>query len=54
MVGLIIWDIFLWKDGKPGNTISEAVLEFSRRNPLIPFAAGLIIGTLAGHFWWTQ
>jgi hypothetical protein len=35
-------------------TISCFVLVASKQRPIIAFGAGLIVGVLAGHFWWSQ
>lgn len=47
---LIVWDLIVATDGKPGNTISEITLYYARRHPVIPFALGVIMG----HLFWAQ
>jgi len=49
-VGLIAWDIYVFKTPEVGDTISEILLEWAKRNPIIPFA----FGVLMGHLFWSQ
>ncbi len=46
---LIAWDIYI-AFAQPGGTISETVLFFSHKHPIIPFALGVV----CGHFFWSQ
>lgn len=50
VVGLIAWDIYVFKTPEHGDTISEVVLEWAKRNPLFPFG----LGFLMGHLLWPQ
>ena len=47
---LIAWDIYVATNKQKGDTISEVVLGFARRHPVIPFA----LGVLMGHLLWPQ
>jgi hypothetical protein len=49
--GYIAWDIWLASDKRKGNTITEVVQSITAKHPWIIFFTGLIIGFLAGHFW---
>lgn len=47
---LIGWDIFVAANPQPGDTISEIVLDWSRRVSLVPAA----FGVLMGHLFWPR
>jgi len=47
---LIVWDIYAATNKERGDTISEVVLDFARRHPVIPF----LLGVLMGHLLWPQ
>ena len=47
---LIGWDIYVAGNRMPGDTISELLLDFSIKHPIIPF----ILGVLVGHLFWPQ
>lgn len=51
---LIGYDFVVAYDKTPGNTISEIVLDFSLKHPIVPFVLGAIMGILAGHLFWPQ
>lgn len=46
---LIGWDIFIW--AIPGGTISETLLGWATKHPIVPFAFGVLMGHL---FWYQQ
>ena len=46
----IVWDLYVAANPTPGDTISEVILDFSRRHAMIPF----VFGVLMGHFFWPQ
>lgn len=48
MFALVIWDIALALDKIPRNTISQAIVDLSRKWSVVPFA----IGVLCGHWFW--
>lgn len=45
---LLLWDAYLWFDGKPGNTISQVIIKFSHDYPLIPLGFGFLLGHFYG------
>lgn len=54
-IGVIIcliigFDIFLYADGVPGNSISQVIIDASRNIPLIPWFVGFLMGGLTFHF----
>jgi hypothetical protein len=50
IVALIAWDLFMVANGKPGDTISEVMLQQAQRHPILAFAMGVV----AGHLYWGQ
>lgn len=49
-VVLIVWDIYVAVNGVSGDTISEVVLSFAQKHPVIPFVFGVVMG----HLFWPQ
>lgn len=49
---VLIITLELWAYWSNRTTLSLFVVRMSRNWPLLPFAAGLIVGCLATHFWW--
>jgi hypothetical protein len=47
---LITWDVKVALNDVSGDTISELLLEMAYRNPVLPFA----FGVLMGHLFWPQ
>lgn len=54
---LVGWDVYVavaeagrGNDPAAGGTISEVVLGYARRHPVLPFS----LGVLMGHFFWPQ
>lgn len=47
---VLVWDAFLYADNTPGNSISQAIVYYSHRYPLLPWAIGMLMGFLAAHF----
>ena len=47
---LIVWDVYAATNKERDDTISEVVLGFARRHPVIPF----LLGVLMGHLLWPQ
>lgn len=45
---VLIWDAYLALDGKPGNTITQTVIAWSKRYPFVPFALGFLMGHFFG------
>lgn len=48
VVALIGFDVWAYANGIPGDTISEVTRSAARRYPILPFAAGVVVG----HFFW--
>ena len=38
----------------PGETLSDAVWDWTVRYPYLPMWAGLAIGMVLAHFWWAK
>ena len=51
---LIAYEIYAIANDQPGDTISDYFWAVSGKYPILPFLLGIIIGTLAGHFWWQR
>lgn len=49
LIGIVVWDVFLARDGVDGNTISS-VLKMLANCPTIP----LFFGIIAGHAFWPK
>jgi hypothetical protein len=47
---LIGWDVWVYLEPTPGDTISEVTFAFAQRHPVLPFA----IGVICGHLLWPQ
>ena len=48
---LICWDIYVYIGYKgTGSTISEVILDYALKNPILPFAFGFLMG----HLFWPQ
>ena len=45
---LVVFDVWMAANSTPGDTISEVVRSWAQRHPVIPFAAGVVMG----HFFW--
>jgi VIT1/CCC1 family predicted Fe2+/Mn2+ transporter len=50
VVAIAIYDYHLVKSGKP--SISRGMVNASRTAPIIAFILGMVVGILAGHFYW--
>lgn len=44
---ILIWDMWLYADKHPGNSITQVVIKRSKEYPIIAFA----LGFLMGHFY---
>lgn len=54
-VAIGLWDLFLiYKNALAGNSASRVILEISMKVPIWVAGVALILGVLAGHFWWPQ
>lgn len=47
---LIGWDVWVFLEPTPGDTISEVTMFFARKHPVLPF----LIGVVCGHLLWGQ
>jgi hypothetical protein len=47
---LVAWDIYVYIEPTPGDTISETLFRWAGRHPIVPFA----VGVLSGHWFWGQ
>lgn len=47
-VGLLLWDIRLYTDKVPDNSISQTLIRDSKKFPIIAFLFGLLVGHLYG------
>lgn len=51
VLALIGWDVYAaFFTGGVGGTISEVVLGFARKHPIVPF----LFGVVSGHLLWPQ
>jgi len=48
---IIAYDIWLYSDGVPGNSISQVIIDLSAISPLVPAFIGFLCGFLFAHFW---
>lgn len=49
IVGIYTWDAFaVWQWQGPDKTVSSVLREWAGRQPILPFAAGVLIG----HLFW--
>lgn len=44
---VLLWDMFLYADKNPGNSITQVVIARSKQYPIIAF----LLGFLMGHFY---
>jgi len=49
---IAIYDIYLYKNGIPGDTISEVIWNASKKSRALVFGIGFAIGYVAGHLFW--
>lgn len=54
VLALLIYEFYALANGQDGDTISEYFWAVSGRYPILPFFIGIVIGALAGHFWWQR
>jgi len=56
LIGAVIaaYDIWVWLEPTPGDTISETVLGWSMSLHTIAFLIGSAVGFLMGHLFWPQ
>jgi hypothetical protein len=49
-VCIIGFDIWLYSDEVPGNSISQVIIDASTVSPLVPWFIGLLMGFTSAHF----
>ena len=54
VVSFSAYEIYALSNAQPGDTISEVFWQVSGSYPILPFMLGLLIGVLAGHFFWQR
>lgn len=47
---ILIWDAFLYADKVERNSISQVVIDLSKKSPLLPWFIGFVMGALALHW----
>lgn len=47
---VVLFDIYLYSDGVPGNSITQVIIEASKASMLVPWGIGLLMGFLGAHF----
>ncbi len=48
---LMVWDYRLYTDNTEGNSITQSLIDFSKRFPAIAWAIGFLMGAFVGHIW---
>lgn len=48
---IIIWDIILYADKTARNSISQVVIDLSKKNQTLPWFVGFLMGWCVGHWW---
>ncbi len=48
-ISIIGWDVALYSDSTPKNSITQVVVELSKEWPIIPAAIGFFMGALFIH-----
>lgn len=51
LVIILIWDLFLYKDSVKRNSISQVVIDYSKKYPMLPAIIGFSMGLLIGHWY---
>lgn len=51
VTGLLVWDWRLYNDKVERNSITQSVIDFSKKCQLIPWAIGFFMGFIVAHFW---
>lgn len=50
-LAIIVWDVYLYLDNRPRNSISQVVIDLSKKNQTLPWFVGFLMGWLVGHWW---
>lgn len=48
---ILAWDYRLYHDETKRNSISQSIIDASKKSGLLPWVIGLGMGLLAGHLW---
>ena len=43
-IAILAFDLYLYRDKYPGNTISQVIIKRTKSRPIIPFLCGLLMG----------
>lgn len=49
-LSILAFDVYLYSDGVPGNSLSQTIIEYGRTSMLVPWFVGLVMGFLAAHW----
>jgi len=49
-IGILIFDLCLYLDGVPGNSVTQTIIYYSGKTALVPFFIGFLMGFLGAHF----
>lgn len=50
LIGITAWDVYLYVDGIPGNSISQVIIDAASVSSLVPFFVGFLFGALGLHW----
>lgn len=51
VIGIMSWDWTLYRDNTPRNSITQAIIDVSKKFPLLAWAIGFLFGFLTAHFY---
>lgn len=46
---ILLFDVALYSDSVDRNSISQVIIDLSKRSPFVPYIIGFFMGLLAGH-----
>ena len=49
-IGIIVWDVALYSDNIPGNSITQVIRSIVEGSPLAAGALGFVLGAIFMHF----
>lgn len=49
-MAIIAWDVWLYLDGVPGNSISQVIISGAEDYPIVAWAVGFLMGFLTAHW----
>lgn len=50
IAAVLVWDVYLYADAIPGNSISQVIWDWSHMAPILPAMMGFVVGYLFCHF----